>query len=205
MSRSDTILELKKLGFSSNSLKKLDIYVQYLLDYNKKYNLISKSTEKQVWKRHILDCAQLIKYIEFENKKKIADFGSGAGLPGIIISIFDENYKFHVKLYEKSVIKKQFLTDCRKKLDIKFDLCNNVYEDDVVADIVICRAFKKLGEIIDISREKIKKDHKIIILKGKNAQKEINNVSLTSNYSYKIKNSITDKNSKILIIDAKRN
>ena len=63
MSRSDTILELKKLGFSSNSLKKLDIYVQYLLDYNKKYNLISKSTEKQVWKRHILDCAQLIKYI----------------------------------------------------------------------------------------------------------------------------------------------
>ena len=119
---------------------------------------------------------------------KIADFGSGAGLPGIIISIFDENYKFHVKLYEKSVIKKQFLTDCRKRLDIKFDLCNNVYEDDVVADIVICRAFKKLGEIIDISREKIKKDHKIIIiLKGKNAQKEINNVSLTSNYSYKIK------------------
>ena len=97
------------------------------------------------------------------------------------------------------------MTDCRKKLDIKFDLCNNVYEDDVVADIVICRAFKKLGEIIDISREKIKKDHKIIILKGKNAQKEINNVSLTSNYSYKIKNSITDKNSKILIIDAKRN
>ena len=75
----------------------------------------------------------------------------------------------------------------------------------MVADIVICRAFKKLGEIIDISREKIKKDHKIIILKGKNAQKEINNVSLTSNYSYKIKNSITDKNSKILIIDAKRN
>ena len=47
-----------------------------------------------------------------------------------------------------------------------------------------------------------RKPHKIIILKGKNAQAEINNVSLPPNYSYKLENSITDTDSKIILIDA---
>jgi hypothetical protein len=40
-------------------------------------------------------------------------------------------------------------------------------------------------------------------LKGKNAQSEINKVSLASNYSYKLKNSITDNKSKIIMMDVK--
>ena len=59
---------------------------------------------------------------------------------------------------------------------------------------------KKIGEIIEISREMIKKPHKLIILKGKNAQNEINKVSLDSNYSYKIEKSLTESDSKIIII-----
>ena len=43
----------------------------------------------------------------------------------------------------------------------------------------------------------------MIILKGKNAQSEINNVSLGSNYSYKLEKSITDHDSKIIIVDVK--
>ena len=50
----------------------------------------------------------------------------------------------------------------------------------------------------------IKKPHKIIILKGKNAQSEINNVSLGSNYRYNLERSITDTDSKIIIVDAKK-
>ena len=72
-----------------------------------------------------------------------------------------------------------------------------------MADVIVCRAFKKLGEILKISREKVKKPHKLIILKGKNAQTEINNVSLGKNYSYKLVNSITDLDSKIIIVNAK--
>ena len=60
----------------------------------------------------------------------------------------------------------------------------------------------ELDQIIKISREIIKKPHKMIILKGKNAQAEINNVSLALNYSYKLENSITDIDSKIIIISA---
>ena len=79
----------------------------------------------------------------------------------------------------------------------------DAYEEEIVADVIVCRAFKKLSEILRISREKVKKPHKLIILKGKNAQTEMNNVSLGKNYSYKMVNSITDLDSKIIIVNAK--
>jgi 16S rRNA G527 N7-methylase RsmG len=82
-------------------------------------------------------------------------------------------------------------------------ISDNVYESQIEADIIVCRAFKKLDQIIKISREIVKKPHKILILKGKNAQDEINNVSLGPNYSYKLEKSITDFDSKIIIIEAK--
>ena len=206
MSRSDTILELKKLGFSSNSLKKLDIYVQYLLDYNKKYNLISKSTESTIWHRHILDSAQIVKFIDSTKYKSFADLGSGAGLPGLVVAIYGENKDFHVKLYEKSPMKRKFLLDTIKETSLKnVEVKGNIFDDEIVDKVILSRAFKKLDKIIKISRETIKKPHKLVILKGKNAQAEINSVSLGPEYSYKIENSITEHDSKIIIIDVKKN
>ena len=70
-------------------------------------------------------------------------------------------------------------------------------------DLIVCRAFKKLDAIINISREIVEKPHKLIILKGKNAQAEINK-NLENNYSYKMKDSITDNKSKIIILDVKK-
>ena len=51
------------LNFSENSLIKLEKFVAFLLKYNKKYNLISKNTEKEIWNRHVLDSAQLITFL----------------------------------------------------------------------------------------------------------------------------------------------
>ena len=79
-----------------------------------------------------------------------------------------------------------------------------MYNEKIDADIIISRAFKKIDRIIDISREMSKKPHKIIILKGKSAQKEINKVSLDPNYSYKLKKSITNNDSKIIVINVKK-
>ena len=109
-----------------------------------------------------------------------------------------------MKLYEKSPVKRAFLIDIKKKLDIKnIEVENDVYQKKILADVIVCRAFKKLEEILRISREIIKKPHKLIILKGKNAQSEIKNVSLGSNYSYNLENSITDNDSKIIVVDVK--
>jgi len=193
-----------KLGFSDSSIRKLNKFNNYLLEYNKRYNLISKNTEKSIWFRHILDSAQIIKFIDTSKDYNIVDFGSGAGFPGLIIAFYNENRGFHVKLYEKSPVKRAFLSNMKEKLDIRnLDITNDVYGEEILADIIVCRAFKKLGEILKISRETVKKPHKLIILKGKNAQSEINNVSLGSNYSYKLENSITDHDSKIIIVDVK--
>ena len=193
-----------KLGFSDLSIKKLKKFHNYLLEYNKRYNLISKKTEKSIWMRHILDSAQIIKFIDTSKDLNIVDFGSGAGFPGLIIALYNENVRFHVKLYEKSPVKRAFLSNIKKELDIKnIYIENDVYGKEIVADVIVCRAFKKLEEILKISRETVKKPHKLIILKGKNAQSEINNVSLGSNYSYKLEKSITDDDSKIIIVNVK--
>ena len=193
----------KKLNFSEISIKKLHIFSQYLIKFNSKYNLIAKSTEKTLWTRHILDSAQIIKFIENKKDLKIIDFGSGAGFPGIIVSIFDLKNTFHVKLFEKSPVKRFFLEKIIEKLDLNCKIGNDIYQSDLYCDLIICRAFKKLDEILKISREMIDKPHKLIILKGKDAEKEINNVSLDKNYSYKIEKSITNKDSKILLIEVK--
>ena len=195
---------LKDLKFTENDVKKLEVLKRSLLEYNSKYNLISKSTEKSIWSRHILDSAQLIKYFSTKYEASLADFGSGAGFPGLIIAIFNKNPKFHVKLYEKSPVKRSFLNFIKEKIDIKFIVAENIYDEVIEANIVVARAFKKIDRIIEISREMIKKPHKIIILKGKNAQSEINNVSLGSNYRYKLERSITDNDSKIIIVEAKK-
>ena len=64
-----------KFKFDVQKIKKLDNFVKNLLIYNKKRNLIANSTEKQVWDRHILDSAQLIKFIDAKNCTGIADLG----------------------------------------------------------------------------------------------------------------------------------
>ena len=74
------VIEILKneLGFSDFSIKKLKEFHIYLLEYNKRYNLISKNTEKSIWIRHILDSAQIIKFLDESKDHKIVDFGAGA-------------------------------------------------------------------------------------------------------------------------------
>ncbi len=205
MSKEEVINLLKsELDFSDSSINKLKIFHDFLLDYNKRYNLISKNTEKNVWSRHFLDSAQIVRFIDSKKTNNIADFGSGAGFPGLILAIQSKSPKFHVKLYEKSAVKREFLNKIKEKIDLRnITVKGNIYESEITSNIIVCRAFKKLREIINISREMVKKPHKIIILKGKNAQSEINNVSLGLNYSYKLESSITDQESKIILVEAK--
>ena len=201
MQEQDVIKVLQSdLNFKDASINKLQIFVKSLIAANQKYNFISKSTVSDIWHRHILDSAQLVKFISFE-KGSLADLGSGAGFPGIVLAIFNENKKFHVKLYEKSPIKRDFLMDIVKKLDLTADIIPNVYENEMKSEIIVCRAFKKLDKIIQVSREINKTPHKLIVLKGKNAQEELNKAFKNQKYPYKLEKSMTSEDSKIIILD----
>jgi 16S rRNA (guanine527-N7)-methyltransferase len=134
----------------------------------------------------------------------LSDLGSGAGFPGLILALFNKNKDFHVKLYEKSPVKRAFLEDISKKLSIDVGIYNNVYDDFIDTDYVVSRAFKKLEAIIQVSREICKKSHKLIILKGQNAQKDLKKAFKRKKYDYKLVSSITNKESKIIIVDFKK-
>ena len=190
----------EELNFSDQSIDKLKMFEGEILKANKKYNFISKSTENFIWSRHILDSAQLIKYIDF-NQGSLSDLGSGAGFPGIVLAIYNQNFNFHVKLYEKSPVKRDFLDEIIGKLKLRVTLFPNVFDGKIESNYIVSRAFKKLDKIIQVSREIAKKPHKLIILKGQNAQEEANKAFKSYKYSYKLEESMTDKKSKIIIAE----
>ena len=188
----------EELKFTDQSIDKLKMLETELLNANKKHNFIAKSTEDSIWSRHILDSAQLVKYINFEHGS-LSDLGSGAGFPGLVLAIYNQNFNFHVKLYEKSPVKRDFLDEMIDKLKIKAESYPNVFDGIIESEYIVSRAFKKLDKIIQVSREIIKRPHKLIILKGQNAQEEANKAFKSQKYSYKLEESMTDKKSRIII------
>ena len=79
----------KKSKFLSFPNKRImNDYIDLVVDANKKFNLISKSTEKNIWDRHITDSAQLLNHLP-NGTKTICDVGSGAGFPGIVLKIIN--------------------------------------------------------------------------------------------------------------------
>jgi 16S rRNA (guanine527-N7)-methyltransferase len=181
-------------------INKLENYVSLLLEYNLKYNLIGKSTIDDVWNRHILDCAQLIKFIPDKNLK-IGDFGSGAGLPAIILSIMGIK---EIHLIEKSFRKCEFL-------QIAKDISNNdiiVHQEiaqkinpPIKFDIITSRAFAPLNNLLEIINPFLKEDSFAILPKGKNIKKEIDVVNNNSNMDYELHPSLTSSEGNILIIN----
>jgi 16S rRNA (guanine527-N7)-methyltransferase len=192
----------EKLNFTTEDIDKLAKFHDLLLENNKSYNFISKSTEKDIWHRHIYDSAQLVKFINFKVNSSLVDLGSGGGFPGLVLSIFNKNKNFHVKLYEKSSVKSDFLENVINKLDLTALCCGSIAKDEIIeAEYLVSRAFKKLPEIMRISRENINKNHKLIILKGKNAQEEINKLPEMEKHRYTLYNSMTEENSKIIVAE----
>ena len=200
MQANDVIKVLQSdLHFDDVSINKLKLFVKSLIIANEGHNFISKSTVIDIWHRHILDSAQLVKFINF-NKGSLADFGTGAGFPGIVLAIFNNNKDFHVKLFEKSPVKRGFLNKVIKDLNINAEVLSNIYDEHIVVEYVVSRAFKKIDQLIQVSRENVKKSHKLIILKGQNAQEELNKALKNKEYAYKLEKSMTNDKSKIVII-----
>ena len=74
-----------QLNYSAKNISDIKVFIHELLKANEKHNFISKSTEKVIWQRHILDSAQLVKFIDF-SKGSLSDLGSGAGFPSYMMS-----------------------------------------------------------------------------------------------------------------------
>ena len=83
---------LDQFNVSRETCHLLDYYKELVLEKNNKINLISKKDSNNFIKRHVIDCAQVIDFIDFNNKI-CTDLGSGSGLPGIVIAIMLKDKK----------------------------------------------------------------------------------------------------------------
>jgi 16S rRNA (guanine527-N7)-methyltransferase len=193
----------QKLNFTAESINTIKLFIEELLEANKRHNFISRNSESSIWQRHILDSAQLTKFIDFK-KGSLSDLGSGAGFPGLVLAIFNRNKNFHVKLYEKSPVKRAFLKQMITKLSINAYVYGNIFDEKIESDYIVSRAFKKFEMVIQVSREIAEKPHKLIVLKGQNAQQDLKKAFIKEKYDYKLENSMTDKDSNIVIINFKK-
>ena len=112
------------------SLKK---YEDILIQANKSLNLIGNSTIKDIWTRHFLDSAQVIDFID-KNDKTLVDIGSGAGFPGLVLAILlkDKKIPIKIKLIEKSPKKVKFLRGLIKELYLDVEVFNqNIFNGDL--------------------------------------------------------------------------
>ena len=91
---------------SRETIRSLVKYEELLIKANKKTNLIGNTTIKKIWNRHFLDSAQVIDFID-KNEKTLVYLGSGAGFPGLVISIIALGRKIPKILEEVQIAEKR--------------------------------------------------------------------------------------------------
>ena len=189
---------------SRETLKELDDYGISIISKNKDINLISSSTEKSINTRHIADSAQTIDFIDNIEVNTCTDLGSGAGLPGIVLSILMKHKKpqFKMVFYEKSFHKSKFLIDMSKKFNLNTEVHQkNIFgEKNLNTDVIISRAFKPLPIIFEIADRNFKNFKFIILFLGKSGKKILNESFKFWKFDYEEKKSLTNPESTLIKI-----
>ena len=189
---------IKNFNISSNQEKLLDTYIFNLKKYNKHTNLVGSSTLEDPWKRHILDCLQIFPILNNYNYS-ILDMGTGAGLPGLILSIMGCQ---NVTLVDSNNKKTKFLEKIKKNINLKvkiiLDRVEN--EENKKYDIITSRALANLSKLFTYSHNFLKKNTVLIFLKGKTVNDEILDATKIWKFEYQKHVSLSDKGGNLLVI-----
>ena len=194
-------MDVSLFPFSKEVIEKLDVYYDLIINWQKKYNLIGPSTLKNIWERHFIDSAQLFTLLPDENEgKAIYDIGSGAGFPGMVLAIMGRN---DVVLCESSAKKCAFLEEVKKRTS------TNVIIDNIRAEslplrsaiAVTARAVASLTGLLTVSLPLLEEKGVCVFPKGINWKKELLFAQKRFHIDYKLVESITSKDSSIIIIN----
>jgi 16S rRNA (guanine527-N7)-methyltransferase len=194
------IEQLKTYGVSRESLAGLEGYVDLLLSWQRRINLIGPSTVETIWTRHILDALQLLPLLP-AGTTTIAELGSGAGIPGLVVAIAA---KVEVHLYESNSKKAAFLreairhTGARARVhQVRLETLDRSVDVQMVG-CVVARALAPLPLLLDYAAPFMRKGAIGLFHKGQDVDLELTEATKYWTLSYSKHQSICDSRGVIL-------
>lgn len=148
-------------------------YLELLERWNRSFNLSAIRDRREMLVRHIFDSLAVLPLIHGE---RIADIGTGAGLPGIPLAL--ANPALHVLLVDSNGKKARFLREAVRSLDLA-SRCTvsqarvESLVDDRGYDTVVSRAFASLSDFVNDSRQLLAADGRWLALKGQRPDEEL--------------------------------
>ena len=129
--------------------------------------LLGPKEADRIRERHILNCLPLSTFFEPESKLKVADLGSGAGLPGVVVAI--ANPTLDLTLIEPLARRAQFLSEVISALglDIKIEAKNSKLVTKKF-DVVMARAVAPIDKLLELARPLLNPNGRVLALVGQN-------------------------------------
>ena len=176
-------------NLNKNQIESIEMFLSNIVEHNKHTNLIGRSTIKNLWNRHVLDCLQLSKYIN-SKKTKILDLGTGPGLPGVLLSIV--GYK-NILMIDSSRKKTEFVKLNISQLFLSAKIINKRIETVEVKnhDIIVSRALAPLNKLLTYALIHSNKKTTSLFLKGRSVSNELQIAKKNFFFDYEVFESIS--------------
>ncbi|MFL6830768.1 MAG: 16S rRNA (guanine(527)-N(7))-methyltransferase RsmG, partial [Sphingomicrobium sp.] len=171
------------------TIDRLKAYEALLREGSRRHNLISASTLDQLWERHILDSAQLLRF-EPHLGASWVDVGSGAGLPGLVIACLTEG---SVTLIEPRRLRAEFLRDAVRALGLDAIVeCAKVQRIAGSFDVITGRAVAPLAKFLEMSHHLSTRKTLWALPRGRTAQSELADARRAWQGVFHVERSVTD-------------
>src|ERR1700730_10075059 len=177
ISPSDKASALALTPVSRETEARLDRYVDLLLQWQAKSNLVASSTLPNLWTRHVADSLQLLKLAP--SAKNWADLGSGGGFPGVVLACaLAETPDAMVHLVDRNARKAGFLREALRVTSTAgmvhlTDIGDNVDRITGPVDCVTARAVAPLHQLIGFVEPLVRVGAKALFLKGQDVEAEL--------------------------------
>lgn len=174
---SDKAAALALTPVSRETEARLDRYVDLLLEWQAKTNLVAPSTLPGLWTRHIADSLQLLSIAP--SARTWADLGSGGGFPGVVLACaLAGTPGAMVHLVERNAKKAAFLREALRVTNSPgqvhlSDIGDSVDRITGTVDCVTARAVAPLHQLIGLAEPLVRKGAKALFLKGQDVEAEL--------------------------------
>lgn len=159
------------IGVSRETIERLSAYAALLARWQPRINLVSAASLEDLWRRHMLDSAQLLPFLP-SGTQTIVDLGSGAGFPGLVLAVLGVP---EVHLIESDQRKCVFLAEAARATGAKAVIHNQRIESmsGLSTGVVTARACAPLDKLVSYAQKFLWQDGKALFLKGANAEEEL--------------------------------